>query len=828
MTYNSAATVPSDQTSQIDSNLAVTNNEFLDAIFSDLPEKIRPIVVSFSGNPGKVPGSAWRGFSWKKDHPDPTSDCNNYFSISAFQVNADGTYRRKKNQFYGCYCIILDDIGEKVEIDNIKLEPSWRIETSLGNYHFGYILDSPITDISIADQLVKAIINAGLSDPGATGPASRLARLPVAVNGKYDPNFKCRLDSWQPDKRYTVDELVKGLDVITSSVTTKIKSAKGQGAAVLSVVPQAKGSDVWTPRPASNPLVEIFKQNGLYKSLLQDGKHDITCPWVSEHTNAVDSGTAYFEPVDEYPLGGFNCLHGHCVDRNIHDLLAIYNVPEASARMKSVILAIEGKLDRVVDGAERVLSEQGNYYQRSGRIVTLQPNPNTREMEMAQVSEERLTLALSRSAEWLRLIKSGKEDIWVSIDPAPKYVKALHRCGHYRHLPVLKGVSYQPFFRDDLSLVCSSGYDNASQMYGAFDPAEFAIPENPSEEDARLALEKLTGLLDEFEFSTEIDRAGALCAILTAVIRPGLPSAPMFHVMAHVPGSGKSYLCALISALASAAPGQPTSYPDNDNECSKQLLALLLSAPPVVEFDNVTTDLYAHKSLCSALTSGYTTGRVLGKSETASVSTRALFLSSGNNVGPVKDMMRRCLTIGLSCKGEHPAQREFKNPNLLRELKGRRGFYVSAALTVIRAWIAAGKPGQGIRNLAGYEEWSSLCRQPLVWLECTDPVENMFLNMHQDPEKELLAKLLNLLSDIAGDRAMKVKELLEFAKTSGSQAKELSELLEEIAIDDRGNISSRRLGRWIARQEGRTVSNKYLVRTTTNGPVASWAVRERL
>ena len=79
----------------------------------------------------------------------------------------------------------------------------------------------------------------------------------------------------------------------------------------------------------------------------------------------------------------------------------------------------------------------------------------------------------------------------------------------------------------------------------------------------------------------------------------------------------------------------------------------------MIEFDNLTGDLVAHKSLCTALTSEYMSGRILGVSKTATVSTRALFLSSGNNVGPVQDMTRRCITIRLDPGCEMPAARSF-------------------------------------------------------------------------------------------------------------------------------------------------------------------------
>ena len=163
----------------------------------------------------------------------------------------------------------------------------------------------------------------------------------------------------------------------------------------------------------------------------------------------------------------------------------------------------------------------------------------------------------------------------------------------------------------------------------------------------RLRSALLRDLLSEFSFARDTDLAAALAAMLTAAVRPSLPHAPMFHVRAHMVGSGKSYLCELITAFATPQRGTPTTFPGDDEECRKLLLAELLRAPAVIEFDNLTGDLVAHKSLCTALTSEHMSGRILGVSKTATVSTRALFLSSGNNVGPVQDMTRRCITIHL-------------------------------------------------------------------------------------------------------------------------------------------------------------------------------------
>jgi hypothetical protein len=49
-----------------------------------------------------------------------------------------------------------------------------------------------------------------------------------------------------------------------------------------------------------------------------------------------------------------------------------------------------------------------------------------------------------------------------------------------------------------------------------------------------------------------------------------------------------------------------------------------------------------------ALTSHTTTERLLGKSGTATARTNSLFLGTGNNTGPIKDMRRRVVTARLA------------------------------------------------------------------------------------------------------------------------------------------------------------------------------------
>jgi hypothetical protein len=542
---------------------------------------------------------------------------------------------------------------------------------------------------------------------------------------------------------------------------------------------------------------------------------------VDQHTGGVDHGTAYFEPDDHWPIGGFKCQHGHCTERKIRGLLAILGVEPSSARMKATIRVAQGEIHRVVDAAERELAQARHHYQRGGLIVTVNTDPGTRETRIQEITQPALVRDLAGVATWERFDARSKD--WVRTDPPARHAAVLFDALTYPHLPALNGLARQPYFRPDGSLMRESGFESGTGMYGVFDSRAFSISDIPSRAEAETALLELRDLLAEFSFAREVDRSAALTAILTASIRPSLPLAPMFHLRAHMPGSGKSYLCQLISAFATPQWGTPTAFPADDEECRKLLLAEFLRAPAVIEFDNLTGDLVAHKSLCTALTSAFMTGRILGGSKTVSVSTRTLMLSSGNNVGPVQDMTRRCLTIHLSPECEIPATRTFSRPDLIGEVLQDRGRFVSAALTIIRAWVAAGRPQTLCKALAGYGEWSDLCRQPLLWLGLPDPTESIFDAMTEDPDREALHRFLEAWMASFGKTGAMVRDALRLSGAAGDKSAELRDVLEEVA-GDRGAINPRKLGWWIRRHAGRIVDGRRVVRAAGNASSERWKV----
>jgi len=817
MTDRTNAQEPAEVTTE---TLITTNSDFLEGIFLDLQDGERPIVLDVRGPINAA--TRWGvGKAWEPGLDVDEEGMNWFFTLASF-VPDDGKYRRRKSQFARAYGVYLDDVGTKAapreRLD--KCPPSYLIETSPGNFQAGYLFDEPCSDPRRVETLQRMLIEAGLCDAGANGPSARIGRLPFGVNGKYDPPVHCRLVEWQPGRRYSLDEIASRLDLASSGEVAS--QARRKSANRPAALCHAGDDEVHVPRAAENAVLTALRQRGLYKAPLGSGKHSVTCPWVHEHTGQIDHGTAYFEPSDLSPVGGFKCQHSHGGEKRIGALLDFLGVSSSEAKHKPTIRLAPGELHRVVDAAELELASGGQHYQRGGLIVTVVTDPGTGETKINPTSPNALMRALSACATWERY--DARSNTFVVTDPAAKYVNILYDSESYRHLPVLRGIARQPYLRADGSLMSLAGYDPVSGMFGAFDEREFVISPTPTRGEAEQALEELRVLLREFNFAEPHDEAAALSLILTAAVRPTLPVSPMGHIKAPQIASGKSYLQSLVSAFAGPARPSAYAFPTNEEECAKLLLAALLEAPSVLVFDNLTSDLFPFKSLCSALTEEFLTGRVLGVSKTATVPTQTLVLSSGNNVDPVRDMTRRVVTVTLDPRCEIAATRAF-NGDPLDTVRRERGRFVSLALTIVRAYLCADASStdaiKALRPLASYGEWTRLVRAPLVWLGLRDPATSMFNRMAEDPDREALAVMLDAWERRYGDRPTRVHRVVEdvvFGRCS-----ELEELVRDIA-EERATINRRRLGRWIARHQGRVVDGRRFERGPRSGGSETWRV----
>lgn len=579
------------------------------------------------------------------------------------------------------------------------------------------------------------------------------------------------------------------------------------------------GDDIFKLAPSSNPVLTALQTASLYRFATGGNDHLISCPWEAEHAPNDSRGAQYHAPDENAPLGSFWCPCQHREQRSIEDLLDRLNIERSDARMKPRIRVKQGELHRVVGHAANALVKRGGFYRSNDLIVTLKHDPADGDVTIVPVTEPSLSMHLAAACDWEKF--DGRGGKWRRCDVPMNVVGSLARNRDLTDLPELRNVARQPYLRaGDLTLINTPGYDTATGVYASFDAADFVLPA-ATRENAIEALALLKNLLTEFEFDGDADRATTLSAMLTATIRDTLKVAPGFNITASSPGSGKSYLASVIAPFAS--PGEPRniSYPLTQEEATKVVLSLAMEQPPVVCFDDMATDWLPHGAMNRMLTSGQISERLLGSNRVVTARAASLVLGTGNNIRPLRDMARRVASIYLLPQLEVAATRSF-DAKPAEEVRRHRGRYVAAALTIITAWLAAGKPKADVPNIAGFEDWSDLCRQPLIWLGEPDPATSLIEQMTHDPDKEQLGELLRAWRAEFGQRGIMVRDVLK--RANERQNDDLHAAILELPCIEAGRINQSRFGRYLARNKNRIVGGLKLVEAVCSERRA-WAVQ---
>ena len=511
-----------------------------------------------------------------------------------------------------------------------------------------------------------------------------------------------------------------------------------------------------------------------------------------------------------------------------------------------------GKLPAIVDAAETALvSALGDdLFQRGGllvRLTRLESETARRGLRRAQgsliirpVELPHLVELLTVAARWMKF--NEKVGGWVEVDCPERIAKTLAARGTWA-LKSLTGTIEAPTLRPDGSVLATPGYDDATGLF--YDPGNVSFPElklNPSREEAREALRIFERLLSGFPFVDQnkerpgSDFAVAVSSILTALIRKSLKSAPLHAFGAPKMGSGKSLLADVVGMIATGRPCAVMSPGEDANEEKKRWLSVLLEGDPVVCIDNIERPL-GGSTLCSILTQEIYKDRILGMSRTVTVSTAVTLLCTGNNLIFDGDLTTRVIPCDLDPGVERPEERHF-DVDLYKYVPEHRAALVVAGLTILRAYVAAGRPPQEIPQFGRFEEWSDWVRSALVWLGATDPCVGRTRIEEQDPTRQGLGQLLVTWQDALPGRSVSVAEAIrtteEPAPMESSeetalidyQHDRLRESIQAVAADRSGRINPRYLGNFLSRHVKRIEGGLRFERGDDRNKVATWLVTE--
>ncbi len=349
-------------------------------------------------------------------------------------------------------------------------------------------------------------------------------------------------------------------------------------------------------------------------------------------------------------------------------------------------------------------------FRRAGgvaRLALVQDNGDTAVPRIQQLDANALRGELTNAADWFTLHHSKQGD-FLAPDLPPLAVARDMLGLRTVDLPPLVGVNTCPAFAPDGSLITADGYDPASSLWHHRTLDDLPdIAGQPTEADMESARETLLEIVADFPFVDDASRANTIALLLLPFVRPLIDGPTPLHAAdAPTPGTGKGLLvqAALWPALGYSL--DIRSGARDADEWRKRITSELVAGKPVIGFDNATTRLDS-EHLAAVLTATSWTDRVLGQTQVVTTPNRATWVCTGNNLAFSKELARRVVWIRLDAKVEAPEQRSgFRHSNLLGYVRKRRSALVAAALTLCRAWLAAGRP-PGPQVMGSFESYAA-------------------------------------------------------------------------------------------------------------------------
>lgn len=276
--------------------------------------------------------------------------------------------------------------------------------------------------------------------------------------------------------------------------------------------------------------------------------------------------------------------------------------------------------------------------------------------------------------------------------------------------PIVERIIHVPVFGPDGEVYSEAGYNKSTRCIYLPCQGMEAIPTisaNPDQQERTSALSLLRELLVDFPF-VDVGETHVLAAMLVPFARALIRGSTPLHLIEKPrPGTGATLLAQVICDICVGAPIAAMTESRSEDEFSRKIHSKLRSNPSVILLDNLRNRLDS-ATLAAALTSEVIEDRIIQRSETETADATCLWLGTANNPSLSDEMARRTVPIRLNAGVPRPHLRQgFRHPKLREWVRQEHGRLVWSCLTLIQAWIAAGRP-KGTNRLGMYESYSEV------------------------------------------------------------------------------------------------------------------------
>jgi hypothetical protein len=428
--------------------------------------------------------------------------------------------------------------------------------------------------------------------------------------------------------------------------------------------------------------------------------------------------------------------------------------PDGQAGAPTVLVGTDEY--RVNAEATDALAVEPDLYQRAGMLVQVvaqhpcgqgpgaavrRPagSPIVRDLPPALLRER-----LTRCARW---VQECGDDL-KPVHPPGWCVQAVHARGDWPSVRRLEAVVTHPVLLPDGSILSAAGYHPDPGLLVWIPPAlSVAVPDRPTREDVAVAVGVLLDVVADFPFERPEHRAAWVASLLTPLAWFAFDGpAPLFLIDKNVRGAGAGLLADVVALTVNGRRFSVMTYTNDREELRKRITSLAAEGERLVLLDNLAGAVGCDV-LDAALTSGWWKDRLLGTNQVYDGPLHVCWYGTGNNVQLHADTARRVCHVRMETAEERPELRTgFKYPDLRGHVRADRGRLLSAALTVLRGWVVAGRPAQRLQPWGSFEGWSGVVREAVAFAGLPDPgLTRMALQTAADRDAGAMAALLSAL-----------------------------------------------------------------------------------
>ncbi len=609
---------------------------------------------------------------------------------------------------------------EAVELlNNFSLAPSMIVKSGKGLHGYWFLQEDLSieneVDLKEAQNFVKNLyrgfaVHALPYEFDATHDLSRGLRVPGTYNLKDPANpIPVEVLECNPDRRYSVEQ-VRNASVEISPIKKVQAPTITSGTMNLDMV---LGGCNWFSRVWKNPTTTSYKNWFAVGSILYfaPNGNQLFHDWSANYPNydydetqrlwdSIDPDKARrtCESLAEIPLEANECMScpfqggvrspvelGYPGKRSV--VTKVGDLPTKSAQVWAAIYTN--------NTPERL-------FQNEAGILRINPGKSNWEV----LNGKSLRHETARIAQWLKPDKSSL----VPGDPQEVVIDDLLQTSS-PPLPYLKKVTSIPVITSDGRLVNSFYYDRESQIYRVIsaDLEHIDYGSGKYFANTKSAVDFIFDeALSDFPFQSDQDKAHALALMLHDFAR-GLFTgcSPLFLIDKPLPGSGASLLANALCYPAIGLDVATKNYTTDEEELRKQITSHLLKGGGPYLLDNLSGTDIDSDVLAMALTSPKWSDRLLGSNTDLQLENLGPWIGTGNNPGFSGQLSRRFVRIRLVPNTPEPYLRDnFKHFPLMDWIKDNRSKLVDACITIVMAWVNAGRPIWKGKPLGSFESFS--------------------------------------------------------------------------------------------------------------------------